>query len=182
MSYSWVHALSARYPGDVGAFSPLLLNLIRLEPGEAVFLAPGQLHAYLQGVGIELMANSDNVLRGGLTPKHVDAGELLKVVRFEPLEVKTIPPVPVRPGEKEYPTPAGEFRLSAITVAPGADYLSPAGRSIEILLCTRGDARIYDAGRGGATRMPKGCSVLVPAAVDRYRIEGNATLYKAFVP
>jgi len=73
----WINKLNERYPGDIGVLSPLFLNLVEVKPGEALFLRAGQLHAYLQGVGIELMANSDNVLRGGLTPKHIDVAELL---------------------------------------------------------------------------------------------------------
>ena len=74
--------LSERYPGDAGVLAALLLNRVTLAPGEALFLPAGNLHAYLSGAGVELMANSDNVLRGGLTPKHVDVPELLRVLDF----------------------------------------------------------------------------------------------------
>ncbi|MDC7221438.1 MAG: mannose-6-phosphate isomerase, class I [Spirochaetales bacterium] len=79
----WVRKLMTFYPGDISALAPLYLNLIVLNKGEALFLPAGEMHAYLHGVGIELMANSDNVLRGGLTPKHMDLAELEKVVLFE---------------------------------------------------------------------------------------------------
>ncbi|WP_421120145.1 mannose-6-phosphate isomerase, class I [Aquihabitans daechungensis] len=80
----WVRRLVQAFPGDPTAVAPLLLNVVRLEPGEAVHLPAGNLHAYLDGAGVEIMAASDNVLRGGLTPKHVDVDELLSVLRFEP--------------------------------------------------------------------------------------------------
>ena len=74
--------LGERYPGDPGVLASLLLNRITLQPGQALYLPGGNLHAYLSGVGIEIMANSDNVLRGGLTPKHVDVAELMRVLDF----------------------------------------------------------------------------------------------------
>ncbi|MCB2148000.1 MAG: mannose-6-phosphate isomerase, class I, partial [Deltaproteobacteria bacterium] len=110
----WMVKLASAYPGDMGVLSPALLNLICLEPGQAMFLPAGQLHAYLDGVGIELMANSDNVLRGGLTPKHVDVPELLSVFRFEETPIKILEPVTVGPAESGYDCPAEEFSLTVI--------------------------------------------------------------------
>jgi mannose-6-phosphate isomerase len=81
-AWGWVESLSARYPTDVGVLAPLLLNFVTLEPGQAMFLPAGELHSYLRGTGIEIMANSDNVLRGGLTDKHVDPGELTRTLTF----------------------------------------------------------------------------------------------------
>jgi mannose-6-phosphate isomerase len=88
--FEWVIKLYKEYQEDIGVLSPVLLNLICLKPGQAMFLFAGELHAYLDGLGIELMANSDNVLRGGLTPKHVDVPELLKVVNFEERDIKIL--------------------------------------------------------------------------------------------
>src|SRR6201999_3884389 len=82
--------LGERYPGDAGVLAALLLNRISLAPGETIFLTAGNLHAYLRGVGVEIMANSDNVLRGGLTPKHVDVPELLRVLDFTPTTEKRL--------------------------------------------------------------------------------------------
>ena len=93
--WSWVVELNRQYPGDIVVLSPVFLNTVRLQPGEAMLLQAGQLHAYLDGTGVELMANSDNVLRGGLTPKHVDVPELLKVLRFDKLVVSQGPLVEV---------------------------------------------------------------------------------------
>ena len=84
--------LGERYPGDAGVLAALLLNRVSLAPGEAIFLPAGNLHTYLHGVGLEVMANSDNVLRGGLTPKHVDVPELLRVLDFTPTTEETLRP------------------------------------------------------------------------------------------
>jgi len=93
-----VGELAAAYPEDVGVVVALLLNHVTLRPGEAIFMPAGNLHAYLHGTGVEIMAASDNVLRGGLTPKHVDVPELLRVLRFAPLAEPVRRPEPVAPG------------------------------------------------------------------------------------
>ena len=85
--YALIAELAAAYPGDPGIAISLMLNLVTLSPGEVLYLPAGNIHTYIEGVGIELMAASDNVLRGGLTPKHVDVAELLSVLDFEPLPV-----------------------------------------------------------------------------------------------
>ena len=122
--------LGERYPGDPGVLASLLLNRITLQPGQALYLPGGNLHAYLSGVGIEIMANSDNVLRGGLTPKHVDVPELMKVLDFTPGDVQVLHGDPGLPGEWVYPTPAMEFRLSRLTPTDGPREIThdgPAG-------------------------------------------------------
>ena len=111
-AFKWILKLSADYPRDIGILSPVYLNLICLNPGQALFLPAGVLHAYLEGTGIELMANSDNVLRGGLTPKHVDAPELLKVLIFESSPIEVLQPKKIQATETVFPTPAEEFILS----------------------------------------------------------------------
>lgn len=179
--YEWMIKLADAYPGDLGILSPALLNLVRLEPGQAMYLPAGQLHAYLDGVGIELMANSDNVLRGGLTPKHIDVDELLRVVRFEPTPVDIIEANPLRPGEAVYPCPAEEFALSRIQATGDQPYLSSGSRSVELLLCASGEGTIYCEGSTEAMAVGKGDSFLVPARIDFYTILGDVTLYKAAV-
>src|SRR6201988_3381865 len=95
--------LGERYPGDAGVLASMLLNRISLKPGEAIYLPGGNLHSYLHGVGVEVMANSDNVLRGGLTPKHVDVPELLRVLDFTPASADSLHPALDRDGfELEY--------------------------------------------------------------------------------
>jgi mannose-6-phosphate isomerase len=173
--------LNRAYPGDVGVFSPIILNLVELEPGEALYIPAGELHAYLDGVGIELMANSDNVLRGGLTPKHVDVPELLKIVSFKSRPVEKIEPLRKGTCESIYLTPSRECMLSMISLNKGSSFASPDSRSVEILICTEGEAEIEDLGNGELLPLSRGRSVIVPAGVSCYRIDGNAIVYKASV-
>ena len=178
--WDWTLNLNEQYPGDIGVLSPFLLNLLRLEPGEAMLLHAGRLHAYLDGVGIELMANSDNVLRGGLTPKHVDVPELLKVLVFEETRIKLL-----RPDDSgAYPSDVREFRLTVIAPTPDGPYESNArvDRDIQILLCTEGEATVTNVADGLRLPVRKGVSFVVPAAVERFRVDGDATLYRASVP
>ena len=180
--YRWMVDLARAYPADMGVLSPALLNLVCLEPGQAMYLHAGQLHAYLDGVGIELMANSDNVLRGGLTPKHVDAPELLSVVRFEETSIQILDPRPVGPAESGYDCPAEEFSLTVIRPGNGQPYVSPSVRSVEMLLCTAGEGRIEDGGQGVRLTMKKGDSFLIPSGLQSYVIGGDVIVYKAAVP
>jgi mannose-6-phosphate isomerase len=181
-AFEWMLKLDAEYPADIGVLSPVLLNLVRLAPGEAMFLHAGRLHAYLQGVGMELMANSDNVLRGGLTPKHVDVPELLRVLVFDEQPLSVLEPAERAPCERVYETHAREFELSVIDVSPGSSYASPEDRSVEIVFCTSGRAIAANPKSKATVDLSKGTSVLIPAALPRYTIEGRAVLYKAAVP
>ncbi|MFC0544242.1 mannose-6-phosphate isomerase, class I [Kutzneria chonburiensis] len=106
--------LGEAYPGDAGVLAAVLLNRIVLKPGEAIFLPAGNPHAYLRGTGIEILANSDNVLRCGLTPKHVDVPELLRVLDFSYGQMPVQRGDEVAPHNFVYPTPAAEFELSRL--------------------------------------------------------------------
>lgn len=178
----WIINLHLNYPSDIGILSPALLNLICLKPGQAMFLPEGILHTYLEGVGIELMANSDNVLRGGLTHKHVDINELLNVLNFEETEVFVLKPKKINNCERVFLTPAKEFVLSMIEVRKGTSFSSSENRNIEIILCTAGSATIYAAHEVQANDIFKGTSFVIPSAMSKYTIKGNATLFKATVP
>jgi mannose-6-phosphate isomerase len=180
--FEWVVRLNNEYPGDIGVLSPLLLNLVCLEPGQAMFLPSGELHAYLSGMGIELMANSDNVLRGGLTPKHVDVHELLNTLNFMEKNVNILVPAVKRKHEMAYECGANEFILSVIHSVDGSEYVSPATRSAEIILCVEGSARIKGSCKHDSIFIQKGESVVIPAYVHQYTIKGGAILYKASVP
>ena len=181
-AFYWMVELNKAYPGDIGVFSPVILNLVQLEPGEAIYLPAGELHAYLHGVGIELMANSDNVLRGGLTPKYIDVIELLEIVNFRNRPIKIIKPGRDGMTERTYPTPAEEFLLSMFSVDERTVFTSPQDRSVEVLICLKGKADVKDLGNRELLHLDKGKSIIVPAAVSQYQIEGNATFYKASIP
>ncbi|MDQ4503688.1 mannose-6-phosphate isomerase, class I [Sinomonas sp. ASV322] len=112
--------LAREYPDDPGVLISLLLNRVSLAPGEALALGAGNVHAYLSGLGIEVMASSDNVLRGGLTPKHVDVAELLETVAFEALPVPLLASAESELGQELYRPPFAEFQLQRIHIPAGA--------------------------------------------------------------
>jgi len=180
--WTWMIKLNEEYPGDMGVLSPIFLNLVRLEPQQAMYLPAGELHGYLEGVGIELMANSANVLRGGLTPKHIDVQELLVVLNFADGEVNILSPENLTLGEAIYSTEAEEFVLSVIRINKAAPFSSPRDRSVEMMMCTEGEVSVTDLSTGDITRLTRGISIIVPAAVEQYSIEGDGIMYKAAVP
>lgn len=174
---AWALRLGETYPGDVGVIGALLLNLVRLEAGEAIYLPAGNLHAYLEGVGVEIMASSDNVLRGGLTPKHVDVAELLRVLDFHAGPVSKV--LPVREGDLErWPTPAREFALARVVLESGR-WSAPLDGPV-IAICTEGVLRARDA--HGERTLSRGVSVFVPADARQLALEGTGTLFLAGVP
>jgi mannose-6-phosphate isomerase len=128
------------------------------------------------------MGNSDNVLRGGLTAKHIDVKELLSILNFTEAKLTILQPQRVASGEAFYPRGAAEFVLSIIEVNERSPFLGALKRSVEIMICTKGEARISELRDGETTALTRGTSIVVPAAVEQYRIEGEATLYKAAVP
>ncbi|MFI6638711.1 mannose-6-phosphate isomerase, class I [Streptomyces sp. NPDC050504] len=176
------YASIARHcPGDPGVLAAMLLDHVRLEPGEALFLGAGVPHAYLSGLGVEIMANSDNVLRCGLTPKHVDVPELLRVVRFEATGPGVLRPARAVGGEEVYATPVDEFRLSRFVRAKGAGSRSAhdlTTATAQILLCTGGE--LYADADGGAERLAPGQAVFVPAG-ERIAVSGAGTFFQATV-
>jgi mannose-6-phosphate isomerase len=179
---TWLINLHKHYPKDIGILSPFYLNLIELAPGQAIFLKAGVLHAYLRGTGIELMANSDNVLRGGLTTKHVDVEELMCVLRFESESIVIQTPVDSGRCQKKFVSPFEEFELSIITVDDGESYVSEKERGAEILLCTEGYTVLTDLGNHTKMELVKGQSVLIPADLYQYRLSGIGMVYKAKGP
>lgn len=168
--------LAEQYPGDSGVLVAMLLNRITLQPGEGVYLGAGHLHAYLRGTGIEMMANSDNVLRGGLTNKHIDRSELVDVVRFKSIAPPIIRPVPLttflQEGVLRYSTPAPEFQLRRIEIRPSSVRGSSVARTWadgpQILLCTKGACEIAVDGvesmsPGSSFEIAQGESIWLPA-------------------
>ncbi|WP_030377570.1 MULTISPECIES: mannose-6-phosphate isomerase, class I [unclassified Streptomyces] len=172
--YAPYAGLAHHYPGDPGVIAALLLHHVRLQPGEALFLGAGVPHAYLDGLGVEIMANSDNVLRCGLTPKHVDVPELLRIVRFEAGDPGVLRPEAGPDGEELYETPIDEFRLSRHVLAEGAAPQDLSRPAPQILLCTAGTVR------AGDEDLTPGHSVFVPAG-ETVRVSGPGTLFRATV-
>ena len=180
--FHWINILNRDYTDDIGVLSPMFLNLIKLQPGEALFIPAGELHAYLDGAGIELMANSDNVLRGGLTQKHIDIPELSKILNFSEGNTEILKANYNENGEGLYPVMAEEFELSVISLKKELPFQSSLNRSIEIMICTNGVAYIYDTAKGDPIKLSSGVSIMVPADLKQYRIQGEATIYRASVP
>ncbi len=178
----WLTAIAALYPGDAGVLAPLFLNLVVLAPGEAMYLDAGELHSYLEGTGIEIMGNSDNVLRGGLTAKHVDVPELSRVLRFEPREAEILLPREIETGERIFETPAEEFELAVLHVEAGKPWRSARLRGVEILLAIEGNLTIEDLGAGESFALERGASVLIPDSVEGYELAGKGVVYRAGVP
>ncbi|MEU9061996.1 mannose-6-phosphate isomerase, class I [Streptomyces sp. NPDC048430] len=166
--------IAHHYPGDPGVIAAMLLNYVQLQPGEAMFLGAGVPHAYLGGLGVEIMANSDNVLRCGLTPKHVDVPELLRIVRFEATEPGILRPEAAPSGEEVYETPIDEFRLSRYVLPSGGGPVDLTAPTAQILLCTAG------APRAGEITLAPGESVFVPAD-EAVEAAGEGTLFRATV-
>ncbi|MFG2943595.1 mannose-6-phosphate isomerase, class I [Streptomyces adustus] len=172
--YAPYAGLAHHYPGDPGVIAALLLNHVRLQPGEALFLGAGVPHAYFNGLGVEIMANSDNVLRCGLTPKHVDVPELLRVVRFEAADPGVLRPEASPDGEEVYETPIDEFRLSRYVLADGGPTRDLTRTAPQILLCTAGTVR------AGEHDLHPGQSVFVPAG-EKAEVSGVGTVFRATV-
>ncbi|MEU1514484.1 mannose-6-phosphate isomerase, class I [Streptomyces sp. NPDC005811] len=172
--YTPYAGIAHHYPGDPGVIAAMLLNHVRLQPGEALFLGAGIPHAYLDGLGVEIMANSDNVLRCGLTPKHVDVPELLRIVRFEPGDPGVLRPEASPDGEEVYETPIDEFRLSRYVLPEGSAPHDLTRETPQILLCTAGTVR------AGEHELAPGQSVFVPAG-EKAEVSGTGTLFRATV-
>ncbi len=149
---------------DRGIFSVYLLNLIHMQPGQGTFQPAGVLHAYLEGVNVELMANSDNVLRGGLTTKHVDVPELLNILTFEGGTPEIFDGHPVSAQERVYRTPAEEFELRRIALPAHGRYAGEATYGPKTLLVLQGSVRLTAASRD--VSLARGSIVLVPSGTE----------------
>ena len=180
--WSLLAELSRLETEDPSFIAPLFLNCIDLRPGEAVFLPAGVLHSYVEGFGVELMANSDNVLRGGLTKKHVDVEELLRVLRFVPFAPTILKPQGAGPaGLRHYETEAAEFRLFEFD-ARLAPTRSPLPSSVPtIVVVIEGSFVVSEEGCGNLG-LRKGESAFVPAEAPSATIEGTGLAYIASTP
>ncbi|MEH0975100.1 mannose-6-phosphate isomerase, class I [Micromonospora sp. CPCC 205546] len=169
--------LAAAYPGDPGVLVAMLLNRVRLAPGEAIWMPAGNLHAYLRGTGVEVMAASDNVLRGGLTPKRVDVEELLRVLRFEVLHDPVVQPIEVAPGVVTWPVPVDDFALHRVTVHAGLPEVTVEVPGPRVVLCRSGEVSVDDA--AGAVTLAPGRAAVGSAAAGSLRVAGAGEAYVA---
>jgi mannose-6-phosphate isomerase len=177
----WTMELARQYPGDIGVVSSLFLEFLRLHPGQAVYLPPGTVHAYLRGAAIEVMSNSDNVVRGGLSVRHVDVAEFMRILRVNESPVEPFHPREQASGAEEYEVPAPDFRLCRIRLTGNGKYASPGKRAVELLICTSGRAVLRGGPGTEDLAVHPGDSFLVPADSPPYTIQGEAILFKATV-
>jgi len=164
---------------DKGIFSIYFFNIVKANPGEAVFQGAGIPHAYLEGQNVELMANSDNVLRGGLTPKHVDVPELLKHTLFEGIVPKILKGDDIGNNEWNYPCPVPDFAINKIAL--NGNKHAATSKSFEIIIATEGGAVVNSTSKSFVLKQGEAIAVLPN---EQYSIEASAkcTLFKAYVP
>ena len=167
-----VVSLAAEYPGDPGIVISLMLNRVTLQRGEVLYLPAGNIHAYLKGVGIELMSSSDNVLRGGLTPKYIDVPELLSVLDFTPVGVPYLPAEHPSATVEVFRPDVPDFVLAVIDSEGSYELTGPA-----IALCTDGDLEIV--GAGGAYNLSRGDAVYMTADEGELSFAGLGTVFLA---
>ncbi|EGR1464638.1 mannose-6-phosphate isomerase, class I [Vibrio cholerae] len=169
--------LEKHYPNDIGLLAPLMLNVITLQPGEAMFLDAETPHAYLHGTGLEIMANSDNVLRAGLTPKYMDIDELVACTQFKhkPLEQLRLKSEVIE-GCEQYPIPVADFKFAII---PPATQQTIGVQSAEIVL-PLDSSMILRHTNGEKCLVRKGQSVFIPAYAEQYTIECDGRVARAF--
>jgi len=167
----------AAYPEDPGLFCPFILHVKHLHPGEALYLEPRTLHAYVLGNGIELMSASDNVLRGGLTNKKVDVKELMRILEIKGREVEKAPMLIGRSGRLHVLTPTEEFHLM---VLKSGTYHINERRSIELVFVTEGQAVFQSAAE--KRTLEKGSCHVIAASLSSYTLEVEGTLFIADVP
>jgi mannose-6-phosphate isomerase len=171
--FATVARIAELYPGDRGILLALLLQPVHLAPDEAIFVPAGMPHAYLHGVAVEAQASSDNTLRAGLTPKHVDVPEVLRVLGYEPAPDLRITPIPTSVGDEYAVTGVAEFRLFRLGLMPRPTALP--GGSPRIVLITEGQARLTVD--GGSITLATGASAFVPAESERIAVTGAGTAF-----
>ncbi|MDQ1211154.1 mannose-6-phosphate isomerase [Pantoea anthophila] len=172
-----LRVIAAEYPDDSGLFSPLLLNVITLQPGEAMFLYAETPHAYLNGVALEVMANSDNVLRAGLTPKYIDIAELMANLKFEEKPASSLLTQPVQQGNAlRFPIPVDDFAFAIHTL--NAEPQPLAQQSAAVLFCIEGQAVI--ASEAHQLTLKPGESCFIAASESPVTVAGTGRLARVF--
>lgn len=169
--------LAQSYPSDIGLFAPFMLNVLTLKPGQAMYLDARTPHAYLKGAGLEIMANSDNVLRAGLTPKHIDVDELAKCTLFEEKPVESLLCQPETDGYyHHYPVSVPDFNFDCFMQA---DDTVVQLRSAEILFAIDCDATLSHKS-GEKITITKGESVFIPAYAQEYTLSSKGRVARAY--
>ncbi|TCC01063.1 mannose-6-phosphate isomerase [Kosakonia quasisacchari] len=172
-----IRLISEFYPDDSGLFSPLLLNVVKLNPGEAMFLFAETPHAYLQGVALEVMANSDNVLRAGLTPKYIDIPELVANVKFTPKPANELLTQPTQHGaELDFPIPVDDFAFSLHDLSTSESQL--AQQSAAIVFCVEGEAVLSKASQ--QLVLKAGESAFIAADESPVGVRGTGRVARVF--
>ena len=178
----WVAKLFENTPTvtniDKGVFSIYFFNIVKAEVGEAVFQGAGVPHAYLEGQNVELMANSDNVLRGGLTPKHVDVPELLKHTLFEGVKPNVMKGNDIGNNAVHYPCPVPDFGIQKIELHGNSHEAQAV--SLEIIIAVEGGA-VINSSRNIVLKQGEAVAIF-PAETYKIESSGKCVLYKAFVP
>ncbi|WP_130864812.1 mannose-6-phosphate isomerase, class I [Acidipropionibacterium timonense] len=162
--------LDEQHPGDPSIMAALLLNRIRLRAGDGLRVSPGVLHAYLHGTGVEIMANSDNVVRGGITDKHIDVESLVSIVTFDTEPPTILHPIDEGAGLWRYPTPDAQYRLWRLDLSVAAPAMLPSSDLARILLVTGGYA--VCSGSAGTEEIVHGQAVWIPAG-EQVQVHGN---------
>jgi mannose-6-phosphate isomerase len=172
---------SKKYPYDVGLFSIFLLNLVHLKSGEGLFLGPGIAHAYLEGTIVECMANSDNVIRAGLTPKSKDVNRLTEVLTYQTGSVEIIPAD--NNDVQIYKTPAAEFEVSRIRLQPNEGMILSRENRPEIILIYSGGCD-FSWNEGSKESYNKGHVIFIPASLGQLKIVSRkeSTLFRVRIP
>ena len=175
-----VQTLGARYPGDPGVVASLLMNPVTLQPGEALFIPDGTVHAYQSGVAVEIMAASDNVLRAGLTAKYIDVAELLRIVRADAAPPVRIAPEWNSPTTSTFYAPVDDFELSVVRLRDANAWVRQPGVGPRTVVCLEGAVQL-EAG-GEFLAMNAGQAVFVPASDGPLSVRGFGKLVMAGVP
>ncbi|HVR30228.1 MAG TPA: mannose-6-phosphate isomerase, class I [Thermoanaerobaculia bacterium] len=175
----WLGRLLELHPEDPAALAPLFLHLVHLAPEQGLFQAPGVLHCYLEGAGVEVMASSDNVVRAGLTAKPIDLAEILAVADTTPVEPVTIRPREVSPGVARYPAAAEEFQLLRLEATSLRAMALVAPEALLLGICTRGEGHIAAPSRGEALALTSGRAFAVRPGAGTLRLDGDLRVYAA---
>ncbi|MDW1605370.1 MULTISPECIES: mannose-6-phosphate isomerase, class I [unclassified Vibrio] len=175
LNYS--QSFAEHYEEDIGILAPLILNIVELEPGEAMFLHAETPHAYVQGTALEIMASSDNVLRAGLTAKYIDVPELIANTCFDSIVPEQLKLAPIkREGRVHFPVPVDDFAFDILYASPAFSTLFVRGA--EIIFCIDGEVELSS---GEATlNLKRGESVFVPYSATSYQFKGTGRLARAY--